>query len=128
MMADSIRIAFGSEPDGETLSSRFGMAPNVVVVMVRDGMVVNRERRDKVYNKEHHHHADEDDHDHGAPDDKFAAIADCQVLITRSIGPHGADYAASQDITLYTVREKTISAALDQYLAGTLEHDPRRVV
>lgn len=125
-MAETVKIAFGSD-DGETLSNRFGQARKVVVVTVQDGAAVAREVRDKAYNVEHHHDHDHDDHDHDLPVDKFAAIADCGVLVTRSIGPHGAQYAASQGIALFTVREKTVDDALAKYLDGTLAHDPRRI-
>lgn len=128
-MSDIIKIALGSD-DGETLSNRFGIARGVVVVTVQDGAEVAREQRDKAYNLTHHHDHDhdDDDHDHEPPTDKFAAITDCDVLITRSIGPHGAAYAESLEMQLFTVREKTVAEALAGYLDGTLEHDPRRVV
>lgn len=126
-MSDSIKIAFGSD-DGTALSARFGQARKTVVVTVQDGQEIAREMRDKAYNAGHHHHDHDDDDHHAPPTDKFAAITDCQVLVTRSIGPHGAHYAESLGIQLYTVREQTVEAALEGYLAGTLEHDPRRVV
>ncbi len=125
-MAETLKVAFGSD-DGETLSNRFGQARKVVVVTLQGGAAIAREVRDKAYNVEHHHHNHDEDHEHTPPVDKFAAIADCQVLVTRSIGPHGAEYAASQGIMLYTVREKTLDEALAKLLDGTLEHDPRRI-
>ena len=127
-MSESIMIAFGSD-DGVVLSNRFGQARQAVVITVQDGREIAREQRDKAYNREHtHHHGDHDhDHDHEPPTDKFAAIRDCQVLVTRSIGPHGAEYAAQLGMQLYTVRARTVDEALAGYLSGTLEHDPRRI-
>ena len=49
------------------------------------------------------------------------------MVVTRSIGPGGLAYAQSQGMQLYAVSEKTVDEALSKYLAGTLQHNPRRI-
>lgn len=121
------KIALGTD-DGETLSNRFGQARHVLVVTIDGGREVSRELRDKAYHAGHHHHDHaHGEHDHEGPQDKFATVTDCDVLITRSIGQHGAQYAASLGIQLYAVSETSVEEALSRYLAGTLEHRPRRI-
>ncbi len=123
----TINIALGTD-DGITLSNRFGQARKVLVVTVEDGREIGRELRDKAFTAHHHGHHDHDEHHHhDGPQDKFVAITDCKVLITRSIGPHGAEHAATLGIQLYTVNETSVEEALRQYLAGTLVHNPRRI-
>ena len=131
----TIKIAFGTEADGMTLSNRFGQASKVVVVTVEDGREVAREVRAKEHHAHdhhdhdhHHHHHDHHHHGHGGgPAVHFRPIQDCQVVVTRSIGPGGLAYAQSQGMQLYAVSEKTVDEALEHYLAGTLQHNPRRI-
>ena len=124
----TVKIAFGTDADGVTLSNRFGQASKVVVVTVEDGREVTREVRPKEHHSHDHHHDHEHHHEHGGgPAVHFRPIQDCQVVVTRSIGPHGLAYAQSQGMQLYAVSEKTVDEALSKYLAGTLQHNPRRV-
>ncbi len=129
----TVKIAFGTQADGVTLSDRFGQACQVVVVTVEDGREVAREVRPKVHHEphdHHHHHHHEHHHHHGhggGPAAHFAPIQDCQVVVTRSIGAGGLTYAQSLGMQLYAVSEKTVDEALSKYLAGTLQHNPRRV-
>ena len=132
----TVKIAFGTDADGMTLSNRFGQASKVVVVTVEDGREVAREVRPKEHHAHDHHHDHEHHHDHdhehhhghgGGPAAHFRPIQDCQVVVTRSIGPNGLAYAQSRGMQLYAVSEKTVEEALSKYLAGTLQHNPRRV-
>ncbi len=138
-----VKIAFGTDADGVTLSNRFGQASQVVVVTVEDGREVAREVRPKAHHDHDHHHHDHegdchghgcDEHEHvhghghgGGPAVHFGPIQDCQVVVTRSIGPGGQAYAQSRGIQLYAVSDRTVDEALSKYLAGTLQHNPRRI-
>ena len=134
----TVKIAFGTDADGMTLSNRFGQASKAVVVTVEDGREVAREVRPKEHHShdhEHgcqghgcHEHDSQHHHGHGGgPAVHFRPIQDCQVVVTRSIGPGGLAYAQRQGVQLYAVSDKTVDEALSKYLAGTLQHNPRRI-
>lgn len=91
-----MKIAAVSE-DGVTISQHFGRAPFYVVITVENGQIVARERRDKMghiqFTDEPHGEAPEGSRGHGfdpAAQSRHArmaaAIADCQVLLTRGMG------------------------------------------
>lgn len=87
--------------DGVTISQHFGRAPYYVVVTVEDGQVIARERRDKMghaqfagqpsIHTEEPTDADPRGHGFGSAAASrhmrmAAAIADCDVLLTRGMG------------------------------------------
>jgi predicted Fe-Mo cluster-binding NifX family protein len=85
--------------DGVTISQHFGRAPFYVVVTVEDGKIVSRETRDKMGHAQFfgESHAEEaygaDLRGHGFDSvaqsrhvHMAAAIADCQVLLSRGMG------------------------------------------
>jgi len=92
-----MKIAAVSE-DGVTISQHFGRAPFYVVLTIENGQIVARERRDKMghaqFAGESHEAAHgEDPRGHGfdpAAQNRHArmaaAIADCQILLTRGMG------------------------------------------
>ncbi len=92
-----MKIAAVSE-DGVTISQHFGRAPFYVVVTVEDGVIIARETRDKMGHaqfagephNEESHGADPRGHFDPAAQNRHArmaaAIADCQILLTRGMG------------------------------------------
>ena len=125
------KIAFVSD-DGQNISAHFGRAPKVVVVSVEDGREIERELRDKETHGQHEHghdHEHEHDHAHHQHDHagKFAVMADCQVLIGRGMGSPALAHAEGMGLSVFLVSQATIDEALQAYLAGTLQHDSRRI-
>lgn len=122
----TLRIAAVTE-DGERLSSHFGMAPLYRVFTVQDGQVVAEETRQKPHHDRHPH--GETHHEHrGGQDhaDMFAPIRDCQVLLVGGMGEPA--YQKAQAAGLQVILSGgEIRPALERYLRGELESDPRRI-
>ncbi len=116
-----MKIAFVTE-DGVRISNHFGRAPYYLVFSVENGQVQAQERREKT-----HHGAQDDHHNHGHNHESmFAPIADCQVMVVGGMGTPA--YAAAQSAGLEVILTGgEIQAALQNYLNGTLESNPRRV-
>lgn len=122
-----VKIAFPTEED-ETISAHFGAAPYFTVVTLNDDGSTTLERRAKPahsHEPSERHAAGAHQGGHGAA--MLATIADCQVLIARGMGQPAYERAQAQGLTVYLVAERTVSAALAAYRAGTLRSDPRRV-
>lgn len=122
------KIAFVTE-DERTISAHFGRAPKVVVVTVEDGRPVGREVRQKEGHGQGHGHEHGSEHGHHQRDhgSKFAPMQDCDVLIARGMGSPAMAHAQSMGMEVYLTQEKEIDRALAAYLAGTLDHDERRL-
>ena len=85
--------------DGITISQHFGRASKYAVITVEEGIIVNRELREKVghqqfskeENRGHEQHSDPRGHGfgkHSAEKHKrmFANILDCEVVLVRGMG------------------------------------------
>jgi predicted Fe-Mo cluster-binding NifX family protein len=107
-----MKIAAVSE-DGVTISQHFGRAPFYVVMVVEDGKIVSRERRDKLGHahfagEAHEGSHGEDPRGHGfgpAEQDRHFRMAhpikDCQILLVRGMGA-GA-YSSMQQVGIRPV-------------------------
>lgn len=121
--------------DQATISRHFGRAQYYLVFTVQDGQVMGQELRSKLGHdqfqlEEHHEH----DHGHGHgygqhSQDKhsrmMANIGDCQVLLAggMGLGASASLQAIGVKPILTTVRE--IDAAVQAYLTGELEDQPK---
>ena len=116
----STRIAVPSD-DGETISRHFGQARYFQVLTLEAGQVASSELRPKAS----HQHGDAS---HAAgihPGQQMVAtISDCQVLISGGMGAPAFAKASAAGLEVIMTRERTIQAAVDAYLAGTLENVP----
>lgn len=126
-----------------TISRHFGRAHYYQVFTVQDGQIVHQELRDKLghdqfQHEEHHDHDHDDDHEHSHEhghgygrhsQDKhsrmMANIGDCQVLLAggMGLGARASLQAIGVKPILTNVRE--IDAAVQAYLAGELEDQPK---
>ena len=52
------------------------------------------------------------------------SIADCQVLICGGMGTPALSRASAAGLRVYLTRLSSINAAVQAYLAGSLDHDP----
>lgn len=120
-----MHIAFPTE-DGNTICRHFGRAPYYTVISVEDNRETGRELRrrggQRLHEPGHDHDHDHHGHDH-AP--MFAAIRDCQVLIAGGMGHPARDAAEAAGLEVVLTLEQQIDQALQDYLAGSLEHNPR---
>lgn len=125
--------------DQETISRHFGRAQCYQVFTVEDGQVVQQELRSKLghdqfQHEEHQEHEHDHDHEHGHgygqhSQDKhsrmMANIGDCQVLLAggMGLGARASLEAIGVKPILTNVRE--IDAAVQAYLTGELEDQPK---
>jgi predicted Fe-Mo cluster-binding NifX family protein len=122
-----MKIAVVTE-DGESISQHFGRAPYYAVLTVDEGLVTEREMREKLG---HRHFVGQDEHGVGTPhgfgsqarsrhDRMRQTIADCQVLLARGMGrgAHVSLEEAGIEVIVTDVAE--IDEAVKQYLAGDL--------
>ena len=125
--------------DQITISRHFGRAHYYLVFTVEDGKVVQKELRpklghDQFQQEEHHEHEHDHDHQQGHgfgqhSQDKhsrmMANIGDCQVLLAggMGLGARASLEAIGVKPILTNVRE--IDAAVQAYLAGELEDQPK---
>ena len=117
--------------DHQTISAHFGRAQYYEIFTIEAGKVTNRETIVRSFPQalavdagheaegEHHHQ-----HDHNA---MITPIADCQALLTRGMG-RGAHLSLQEhDIQPIITDILEIQAAVDAYLAGTLNDHPERL-
>ena len=125
--------------DQATISRHFGRAQYYLVFTVEDGQVVQQELRSKLghdqfQHEEHQEHEHDHDHEHGHgygqhSQDKhsrmMANIGDCQLLLAggMGLGARASLEAIGVKPILTNVRE--IDAAVQAYLAGELEDQPK---
>ncbi len=118
------KIAVVTE-NGRQISSHFGMAPAYRVYTVEDGRVIDEEERAKPHHTHHPDHGGGHEQ-RGLHEDMFAPISDCQILICGGMGTPA--YQKAQIAGLQVVLAGgEMRTAVDAYLLGQLNSDPRRV-
>jgi len=127
-----MKIAAVSE-DGVTISQHFGRAPFYVVVIVEDGKIVSREKRDKMGHNQFGGETHEESHGadprgHGfdpAAQDRHArmvtAITDCEALLARGMGAGAYESMKQANIRPVVTEVANIDEAVQAYLAGSLK-------
>jgi predicted Fe-Mo cluster-binding NifX family protein len=116
--------------DGKTISQHFGRAPYYLVATVEDGVIVERQLRDKLghvqfQNEPHEEEAPGQPHGFGpASHDRHLrmaeAIADCEALLCRGMGS-GAYYSMQQRGIRPVVTDiESIEEALAAYIDGSI--------
>lgn len=121
--------------DGTTISQHFGRAPYYAVLTVEKGEIVKREMRDKLG---HAHFVGGEEHTDASGRHGFspvamdrhnrmaAAIADCQVLLSRGMGWGAYESMKEVGITPIVTDIMEIDAAAQAYLDGTIvDHKER---
>ncbi|HEX3050903.1 MAG TPA: NifB/NifX family molybdenum-iron cluster-binding protein [Aggregatilineaceae bacterium] len=128
-----VKIAFMCETPTQ-VSAHFGSAPLVVVVTVEEGQEVSREVRERGGSQEHEHHHEpghdhQHDHSHHQHDhtDKFAPLADCQVMIVGGMGSPAMAHANQMGIQVYLTKPATVDEVLKAYLNNDLTSDSKRI-
>lgn len=109
--------------DGLHLSSHFGMAPFYRVFTVEDGRIVAEEQRPKPHHSQHPQHPHAGQHGHS---DMFAPIHDCRVLLCGGMGSPAYQKALEAGLEVVLTGGEIVSA-VQAYLQGRIDHDPRRI-
>lgn len=116
--------------DGKNISLHFGRAPYYLVVTVEDGMIVNRELR----NKMGHTHFANQPHEEEAPDmphgmgpdshnkhlQMAEAIADCEALLCGGMGMGAYQSMQTRGIKPVVTDIYDIDQAVIAYVNGTI--------
>jgi predicted Fe-Mo cluster-binding NifX family protein len=115
----STKIAIPTD-DGETISRHFGQAKYFQVITLEDHQVAGSE----LVEKASHQHGDHSQAEGVHPGQQMvAAISDCQVLIAGGMGTPAFNRATAAGLTVFLTETSFVQAAVQAYLAGTLEND-----
>jgi predicted Fe-Mo cluster-binding NifX family protein len=125
METKSRTIAFVTD-DGLTISSHFGRALYYELVTLQDGRVIGRTR----VGKAGHHSFGPEVHegDHGHKHTLMTApLTGVSTLVARGMGMGAQQHLLASGIEPILTDLHTIDEAVEQLLAGTLAHNPRRL-
>jgi predicted Fe-Mo cluster-binding NifX family protein len=123
-----MKIAVITENE-QTVSQHFGRAPYYLVFSIEGGMVVNRERRDKLgHNQfsaagtEAHHQEPHglDKSSHGKHAQMAGSISDCQVVICGGMGLGAYESMRRLNIIPIVTDMLDIEMAVQTYIDGKL--------
>jgi predicted Fe-Mo cluster-binding NifX family protein len=117
------KIAFPTD-DGETISRHFGQAAQFKVLTLSDGRLGPSELRDKASHRHDDHAATGGTH---PGQQMVGVVSDCQVVISGGMGAPMLARLEAAGLKVYLTRERSISAAAEAYLGGTLQDDRRLV-
>jgi predicted Fe-Mo cluster-binding NifX family protein len=121
--------------DMETISSHFGRAQYYLVYTINNGKITDRETRSKPghnqFMGDHHEHQGEahgtDPHSEARHGTMMDAISDCQVLIACGMGMGAHNSLKTRNIQPFITDIREAQAAVNAYLAGTLQDHPERL-
>jgi predicted Fe-Mo cluster-binding NifX family protein len=131
--------------DEKTISAHFGRAKTCLVFETDGEQIVSREARAMPAHGHHdhgHHHHDHshdhiqiqehkhDDHSHhgghGRFGQKFAAMQDCQVVLTRGMGYPAYDKLTQAGLRAITTDIKDVETAVTAVINNTIVDNPKR--
>jgi predicted Fe-Mo cluster-binding NifX family protein len=119
----NIKVAVPTD-DGETISRHFGQAKFFKIISLENERVVYSEMRQKAT----HQHGDYSQSGAMHPGQKMVEdLADCQVLISGGMGAPVLNRATAAGLKVFLTGNTSIDAAVQAYLAGTLENNPALV-
>jgi len=119
----SIKLAFPTD-DGETISRHFGQARSFKVITLENNQLTGSEMRAKAS----HQHGDHSHTEGVHPGQQMVeTISDCTVLIAGGMGTPAFDRATSAGLKVIMTGLSSIDAAVQAYIAGTLENNSNLV-
>jgi predicted Fe-Mo cluster-binding NifX family protein len=119
----NIKVAVPTD-DGETISRHFGQAKFFKIITLENDRVISSEMRQKAT----HQHGDYSQTGEMHPGQKMVEdLAGCQVLISGGMGEPVLNRAAAAGLEVFLTRNTSIAAAVQAYLAGTLDNNPALV-
>jgi predicted Fe-Mo cluster-binding NifX family protein len=122
--------------DQKTISAHFGRAQYYLVFNIENGKITGSESRPKA---NHNHfagqeHAHEHAEQHGTDpqsENKHASmldtIVDCQVLVARGMGQGAYDSMVFRNIHPIITNISDAQAAVESYLAGSIDDHPEKL-
>ena len=129
--------------NGKTIGRHFGQARHYVVMTVEEGQVIAREMCDKAGHRDFSQdREDKSDHEHGHGSGHhhgfgakaqsrharmLAAIADCEVVLSRGMGAGMYHNLQQGNIRPILTRIADIDEAVTAYLEGRLEDHPELI-
>jgi len=132
--------------DGRSISAHFGRATSYLVMTIADGVIVERETRDKAACDHGHHghsHAQHEQAQSGmvtltdtaspavpvsdSHTDAATLIADCDIVLARGMGRGMHAKLQRTGVRAVLTKIVLIEEAVAAYLAGTLEEHPELV-
>jgi predicted Fe-Mo cluster-binding NifX family protein len=123
-------IAFVTD-DGSTISSHFGRALYYEVITLQDGKVAGRKRLEKAghhsFGPDTHGGQGEghaDDHKHAV---MTAPLTGVSTLVARGMGMGAQQHLLASGIQPILTDLHMIDEAVENYIAGTLANNPRRL-
>ncbi len=128
MDARNSTIAFVTD-DGTTISSHFGRAMYYEIISLKDGKIAERKHVSKAG---HHSFGQHGDHGHDHNDDQkhatmTAPLDGVAVLVSRGMGLGAQQHLLGMGIRPVLTGLHAIDEAVEQYVAGTLTSDERRI-
>ena len=125
----NMKIATITE-DGKTISQHFGRAPYYMVFTIEEGVVTNREMRDKMGHSQFHNeeHGEEshgaghgmDAQSHNKHVDMAEVIADCKALLCGGMGMGAYESMRRLNIQPIVTDLRDIEAAVQAFIDGKL--------
>ena len=118
-----IKVAVPTD-DGETISRHFGQANFFKIITLENNQVLSSEMREKA----RHQHGDYSHSEEVHPGQKMVeSISDCQVLISGGMGTPVYNRATAAGLKVFLTGNRSIDAAVQSYLSGTLDNNPSLV-
>lgn len=119
----NIKVAVPTD-DGETICQHFGQAKYFKVITLENNQVKSSELREKAS----HPHGDHTHSEGVHPGQQMVeSISDCQVLISGGMGTPALRRATAAGLKVILTGNPSIQAAVQAYLAGTLDNNPSLV-
>ncbi len=135
MNTKNVKVAFVTD-DGSTISPHFGRALYYEVLTIADGLVSNRERREKAG---HHTFAGQEEHrehgpGHGLDEHSRAKhhsmtenVKDCQILVARGMGFGAYQHITDVNIRPIITNTRMIDEAVQEIINGTIVNHEERL-
>ncbi len=126
-----MKIAVASD-DGKFIASHFGRTRGFLVYTIEDGRVADKsyiENRFTHHAQGHHEHGHSHDHGHDHHHSHHGileALSGARVVISRGMGRRLLDDFERVGKEVYVTGAENADEAVEQYLAGSLEHDPEK--
>ncbi len=114
--------------DQETVSPHFGMARYYMVYEIKDGVIINKEAKEKPFhNREGMNHTHRGADEASVHANMLSGVSDCEALISRGMG-RGMYFSILQmGIKPYVTSTALVDDAIKEYIQGTLDNHVERL-
>lgn len=111
--------------DSSTISTHFGMARGYLVYEIQEGVILNRELREKALHGrgETHHNGSET----SLHNNMLSNVSDCEAIISRGMGRGMYSSITGLGIKPYVTNIALAEDAIQKYIEGTLDNHIERL-